>query len=89
MLVTRQTKIGQLIKDYPQAKTFLLMNGLHCAGCAANSFDTLESGGRIHRWPESEIDLLVEELNKYLLAVNPNDKVQISNQVQSSKTKTI
>lgn len=69
-MITRQTKIGELIERYPQAKAFLLMNGLHCAGCAANSFDTLESGGRIHRWPESEIDLLVEELNKYLASFN-------------------
>jgi len=66
MLVTRQTKIGELIEQYPQAKAFLLMNGLHCAGCAANQIDTIESGGRIHAWPEQEIDLLVEELNKYL-----------------------
>lgn len=70
MTVTRQTKIGHLIAQYPQAKAFLLVNGLHCAGCAANKLDTIESGGRIHRWPEREIDLLVQELNKYLAPFN-------------------
>ncbi|MBI3495042.1 DUF1858 domain-containing protein [Candidatus Berkelbacteria bacterium] len=81
MNITRNTKIGELIEQYPQAKAFLLMNGLHCAGCAANTFDTIESGGRIHRWPEEEIDELVEELNKYLGEIT-NQKSQVPNKHQ-------
>jgi len=63
MLVTRDMNLGEIAARWPAARTTLLDYGLHCVGCFASSFDTLEAGAKVHGMSEEEIEEMVEEIN--------------------------
>lgn len=57
--------LGELVEMYPALVPVLLEDyGLHCAGCFAASFDTLEEGARVHGFSNQEIDKMVTKLNQ-------------------------
>jgi nitrogen fixation NifU-like protein len=61
--VTRDMNLGEIAARWPQARTVLLDYGLHCVGCFASSFDTIEAGAKVHGMSEEDIDKLIRELN--------------------------
>ncbi len=61
--VKRDTNIAQLIMEHPGAAEVLLAFGLHCVGCFASAFDTIEEGAKIHGMPDEEIDEMIGEVN--------------------------
>lgn len=64
-LITRNMLLGDLLRSYPHLTEILLRDyGLHCAGCFANTFDTLEGGARVHGMGERELELMLEHLNE-------------------------
>lgn len=64
-MITRKTNIGQLIEKHPQLAQILVQDyGLHCAGCCAAAFDTLESGAQAHGMSDKEIDEMVKKLEQ-------------------------
>lgn len=65
-LITRQTNIAELVFKFPDAAEVLLDYGLHCVGCAANTFDNIEMGAKIHGMSDEEIDELVTRLNEFI-----------------------
>jgi hybrid cluster-associated redox disulfide protein len=44
----------------------LLDYGLHCVGCFASSFDTLEAGAMIHGILEEELEEMVTRINEVI-----------------------
>lgn len=65
-IVKKDTNIAQLINKYPDTAEVLLDYGLHCVGCIASSFDTIEVGAKMHGMSEDEIDKLVERINEVI-----------------------
>lgn len=63
-LISRETNLGEIGVRWPKAGRLLLDYGLHCAGCIASGFDTVEMGAKVHGMSDEEIDEMVEELNK-------------------------
>ncbi len=70
----RETNIGELINAYPKAAEIMTAYGLHCAGCFASNFDTIEEGAKIHGITDDEIDEMVEEINMVLNEEENSDK---------------
>lgn len=66
MQVTRDTNLGDLVKSYPQTGPVLLDYGLHCVGCFANAFDTIEMGARVHGMTDAEVDEMIAKVNETL-----------------------
>lgn len=64
--ITKDTNLGMLVAKYPDVAEVLLDYGLHCVGCIANSFDTLEAGASIHGYSSEEIDELVTRVNEVI-----------------------
>jgi iron-sulfur cluster assembly accessory protein len=62
--VSKDTKISELAAAYPVAIGVLFSHGLHCVGCHASAFETLRQGAEAHGMKPTEIDKLVEEVNK-------------------------
>ena len=63
--ITGKTKLGDIIEKYPKAAEILADKyQLHCVGCFAAAFETLEEGARVHGMSKKEIDKLLEEVNK-------------------------
>ncbi len=56
--------IGDLIKVFPKAAPVMMSFGLHCVGCAANSYDTVRNGAKLHGMEDETIDQMISEINK-------------------------
>lgn len=63
-LISREMMLGEVIEKYPDSVEIFLKKGLHCVGCFAANFETLEGGAKAHGMDKKQIDALVEELNK-------------------------
>ena len=61
MKIERNTKIGDLLNEYPEKADILLMAGMHCLGCPASQAETLEEACMVHN---IDVDELLEQLNK-------------------------
>jgi hybrid cluster-associated redox disulfide protein len=64
--VTKDTNLGELVLKHPEAAEILLDYGLHCVGCIASSFDTVEMGAKVHGMSDAEIGEMVERINEVL-----------------------
>lgn len=62
--ITKDVNLSELVYKYPETEEVLLDYGLHCAGCIASSFDTLEAGAKVHGLVDKDIDELVERINE-------------------------
>lgn len=59
-LITKDMKIEEVIKKYPETLEVFEKFGFHCIGCIAASFESIEQGAVAH---SIDPDELVEELN--------------------------
>ena len=65
--VKRDTNLADLIFKHPEAAEVLLDYGLHCVGCMANGFDSVEAGAKIHGYKDEEIDEMVVRINEVIM----------------------
>ena len=70
--VGRNTNLGQLAAASPAAAAVLTDWGLHCVGCFASSYDSVEAGARLHGMSDKEIDQMIKEVNNVIQG-NTND----------------
>jgi len=61
MIINKDTKIGDLIKEAPEKAEILLEAGMHCLGCPASQMETLEEACMVHG---IDVEELLKELNK-------------------------
>lgn len=68
--IHRQMTIDQILEGFPshsaQLSKEITRSGLHCVGCHAATWETLEAGMRGHGMAETAIDELVHNLNHIL-----------------------
>ena len=64
--VTKEANLGELIFKYPEAAEVLLDYGLHCVGCIASGFDTIEAGAKVHGYTEEEIQEMIDRVNEVI-----------------------
>src|SRR3989344_1919109 len=69
--ITREMTIEEIFKRFPQKSQKLAQvmtgAGLHCVGCSASTWETVEAGMLGHGMGEEEIDALLDQLNDILL----------------------
>ncbi len=65
-LVTKDMVIADVLKKYPDVAVIMLEHGLHCVGCHANVFDTIEAGCKVHGLDDETVDSLVSDINKFI-----------------------
>jgi iron-sulfur cluster assembly accessory protein len=63
-LITGEMIIGDVVAAFPKAAAVMLSHGLHCVGCHANAFDTVEDGARLHGIEDEEIAEMIAEINE-------------------------
>lgn len=66
VVIEKDMNLGDLVIKYPIAAEVLLDYGLHCVGCFANAFDTLEMGARVHGMSDEEIDEMLDRVNEVI-----------------------
>ena len=63
MLITKDMTIGDVVQKYPNVTDTLLQNGVHCVGCGARFFETLEMGFKGHGMSDEKVDAIIQQLN--------------------------
>lgn len=61
--LTKNTTIGELLKNYPEMAEVLMGIGMHCLGCPSSQMETLEQAARVHGIDEDE---LIEDLRGFM-----------------------
>ncbi len=61
--ITRNTIIGDIISKYPYTSEVFMDYGVHCVGCSASSFETMEQGILGHGFSEGELMDILMEIN--------------------------
>jgi len=59
--ITKQMKIEEALKKYPETAEVFAKYGFHCIGCIAASFESIKQGAEAHG---IDVDELIEDLNK-------------------------
>jgi hybrid cluster-associated redox disulfide protein len=62
--ITKEMGIMEIIEKKPQSGAVMMEYGMHCIGCMASQFETLEQGCMAHGMTEKQIDEMVEKINK-------------------------
>ena len=62
--IRKDSNLAEVVFKYPLAAEILLDYGLHCVGCFANSFDTIEMGAKVHGMSDEEINEIVDRINE-------------------------
>lgn len=57
--------VGDVVALFPEASEILMSYGLHCVGCHANAFESIEQGLFGHGYDEQHLENLINELNEY------------------------
>jgi hybrid cluster-associated redox disulfide protein len=61
--ITKDMLIGEVVKKYPETIEVFFNYDLHCVGCVAAEFDTIESGAMIHG---VNVEYLLFDLNRII-----------------------
>lgn len=62
--VTKEMNLSEVIKSYPKSAEIMLEYGLHCVGCPAMSFDTIEDAMKIHGLSGKDADEMIKKINE-------------------------
>ncbi len=65
-MITKEIEIEDLIKEIPQAVTFLMDKGIRCLRCGEPIWGTLETAAKEKGFNEFEIEVFVNDLNKLM-----------------------
>ena len=62
-IISKDDRISEALKKNPQAAPIMMKHGIHCVGCHAAFFETIEQGAKAHSIEDKEIHKMVEEIN--------------------------
>jgi len=61
--VTKNTKLGEVVRTNRKAAELLINKGLGCIGCPMAAEETLEEGCLAHGMTEKQIEELLKKIN--------------------------
>lgn len=62
--ITKDMNIGDAVKSNPETAKVFMEHGMHCIGCIASQFETIEQGAKAHGMSDEDIDKMIEKANK-------------------------
>ena len=62
--ITKEMGIMEIIQKKPKAGEIMMEYGMHCLGCMASQFESLEQGCQAHGIEEKKIEEMVDKINK-------------------------
>jgi len=77
-MITKDMTIGELVQEYPSVVEILMEEGVHCVGCGAAYFETIEEGLAGHGRSEEEVTAVIEKLNQAIPQEKGDDNLTIT-----------
>ena len=65
--IHKDMTFGELLQKFPKAGPILAGYGLHCIGCHIGVRETLEEGVMAHGMNQTDLDKMLDDLNKNAL----------------------
>ena len=65
-LIHKDMTVGEAVEKYPQVAEIFTRYGLHCVGCGAAYYETIEEGTLGHGMPQETMKAMLEEANKFV-----------------------
>lgn len=62
--VTKEMGIMEIVEKKPKSGMIMMEYGMHCLGCMASQFETLEQGCLAHGLSEEKIKEMIDRINK-------------------------
>lgn len=59
-MFTKDSLIGEILREKPDAAPILMSIGMHCLGCPSSQMETIEQACMVHGVP---VEALLEKLN--------------------------
>jgi hybrid cluster-associated redox disulfide protein len=63
-IISKDDRISDALKKNPEAAPIMMKHGIHCVGCHAAFFETIEQGAQAHGLKDKEIEKMIAEINK-------------------------
>jgi hybrid cluster-associated redox disulfide protein len=60
-MITKKMTLSEILSKYPKTLDVFMEYNLHCAGCAAAQFETIEQAAKAHG---INVTKLIKDLNK-------------------------
>lgn len=89
MLITKDMTIGDVVQKYPNVTETLLANGVHCVGCGARFFETLEMGFKGHGMSDEQVDKVIAQLNEAVKNIPVQGDIILLTENAATKLKEI
>lgn len=64
--INEKMPLGEILQKCPESAEVMLNRGLHCLGCHASGFETLEQGAMMHGMEAKDIKQMVKEINELM-----------------------
>ncbi|MFA5357723.1 MAG: DUF1858 domain-containing protein [archaeon] len=77
-MIRKEDSLGGVIEKYPEVIPVIARAGLHCVGCHLSANESVEAGCESHGLSGSEIQKLIEEMNKEVLEFEKKLKVEFT-----------
>ncbi|MDP2672860.1 MAG: iron-sulfur cluster assembly accessory protein, partial [Nanoarchaeota archaeon] len=87
--ITKDMTIGDIVEASPKAAEILTSYGIHCVGCHASPFETLEQGLQGHGISQEEVDKIVSEINEKLSSHSESKEELIISDEAAEKIKEL
>lgn len=88
-LIKKDMTIGDVVQKYPHLSETLTANGVHCVGCGARFFETLEAGFKGHGMTDEQVDNLIGQLNAEVTKAPPVKAEVVVTEAAAKKLKDI
>ena len=62
--ISKEMSFQEVLSKYPDTIGIMLSHGLHCVGCHAAAFETIEQGAKAHGMDDKQLKKMIEELNE-------------------------
>ena len=73
MVVTKETKIGEILDASIEVAPFFLNMGMHCLGCPSARMETIEQACMVHG---VDCDGFLAQINRFLEACEANKSAE-------------
>lgn len=87
-MITKDVTIGEVVQKYPSTAVVLTKYGVHCVGCSASPWETIEQGFKSHGMSDEEVNNAVKELNEHIESLSKIETVEITEKA-AAKVKEI
>lgn len=77
-MITKDMTIGEMVQHYPSVAGVLQAEGVHCIGCGASYYETIEQGLVGHGRSSEEVEQVVQKLNAAIPQESGNDQLIIT-----------